>query len=210
MDPCAHPSLLSTHGQFLSFKYGPMPERTLVPQFSLCSTMLHHDIRPPIPYGWEWELDSDPYQDDDEDKDGAYKGDFPWRHKVDERLGWRGRTTGMWASWDTSWGHGHRARLVTLASALEGNVSVLGVPEPEDADEVPVREPQTMRLAQVNPAWMDMAFTDKPVGCNEEAGTCNEMEKLWEFRRVQRRHEEGRYKFILDVRALRVHICIIG
>lgn len=193
MNPCAHPSLLTTHGQFLSHKNGPSAQRTLVPRFSLCGTLLHHDIRPPVPYGWEWGSDSDP----DKDEEGAFNGDLPWERKVDERLDWRGRTTGMYASPDTPWVHGHRARLVTLANVLEGNVSVLHVPENEDED--PVGEPEMVRLARVNPAWMDIAFTAGPIACDKNGGTCNEMEKLWEFRRVQPRHEEGRYKFILDV-----------
>ncbi|KIJ07245.1 glycosyltransferase family 90 protein, partial [Paxillus involutus ATCC 200175] len=52
MDPCTHPSLLTSHGQFLSHKAGPFPQHTLVPRFSLCASLLHHDIRPPVPYGW--------------------------------------------------------------------------------------------------------------------------------------------------------------
>ncbi|KAG9311109.1 glycosyl transferase family 90-domain-containing protein [Chiua virens] len=200
MDPCMHPELLTSHGQFLSHDQGPFSRPTLVPRFSFCATVLHHDIRPPVPYGWDWNSDGDP--DGDEDEDGAFEGDVPWERKVDERLGWRGRTTGMWASRNTMWVQGQRARLVTLASALEGNVSVLLTPEKvrEGGEEVtPVGEPETVLLAHVNPAWMDIAFTEKPIGCDERGGTCKEMTKMWEFRRAQGRHEEGRYKFILDI-----------
>ena len=186
MDPCKHPSLLVDHGQFLSHKQGPMPERTLVPRFSLCASTLHHDIRPPVPYGWTWSNDPE---------EGAFEGDVRWEHKVDERLGWRGRTTGMYAEPNSWWALGQRARLVTLANTLEGNVSVLGTSEKE-----PVGEGQELRRAHVNPAWMDVAFTDMPVGC--EAGTCAEMKALWEFRGVQSPRDEGRYKFIIDVRHL--------
>ena len=97
MNPCMHPSLLTTHGQFLSYKTGPVPERTLVPRFSLCATLT---FVPPLQYGWESESDSE--QDEDEDE-GAFDGDVPWERKTNERLGWRGRTTGMHASPDSWW-----------------------------------------------------------------------------------------------------------
>ena len=192
-----HPALLTTHGQFLSHKTGPFPQRTLVPRFSLCATMLHHDIRPPLPYGWAFDSDSDQIEAED---DGAFQGDVPWDRKSNDRLGWRGRTTGMYASPDSWWTNGHRARLVTLTNAVEGNVSVLPVPESgPGAETSPVGEPEDVPLAQAN-AWMDIAFTDHPIGCDEQGGTCDEMAQLWTFGEVQQAHEEGQYKFILDVR----------
>jgi len=190
--------LMNSHGQFLSHKTGPHPESTLVPRFSLCSTLLHHDIRPPFPYGWDFESDSD---DKESREYEAFKGDLQWEDRVDERLGWRGRTTGMWASPKTMWENGHRARLVTLVNTLEGNVTVLRVANADNGgeDAIPVGEPEMVRLARVNPAWMDIAFTEGPIGCDQDGGTCDEMKKLWEFRRMQEKREEGRYKFILDV-----------
>ncbi|KAF8137158.1 glycosyl transferase family 90-domain-containing protein [Boletus edulis] len=202
MDPCKDPSLFTVHGQFLAYERGPTPQRTLVPSFSLCGTLLHHDIRPPIPYGWDFENESDLIEDDEEDGDGAFEGDVPWEYKTNERLGWRGRTTGMGAFPDTLWKHGQRARLVTLTNSLEGNVSVLRVPKNSidngvEAEAIPVGEPESIPLAQINPVWMDVAFTDEPVGC--DGGSCEEMARMWVFREVQERDEEGRYKFILDV-----------
>ena len=208
MNPCTHPSLLTTHGQFLSHKKGPGPQRTLVPLFSYSGTMLHHDIRPPVPYGWKFESDPDLGEDEDdldgEEEDGAFEGDVPWFRKTNERLDWRGRTTGMYASPDTWWVHGHRARLVTLTNTLEGNVGVLRVPMNESgtrAELSPVGEPESVPLSRVNPAWMDIAFTEKPIACDQDRGTCDVMEKLWAFQGLQKRPEEGLYKFIIDVSA---------
>ncbi|KAF8547496.1 hypothetical protein OG21DRAFT_1424729 [Imleria badia] len=197
MDPCIYPSLLTTHGQFLAHGKGPRPQRTLAPLFSHCATLLHHDIRPPVPYGWQFESDSDP-DEDDEEEGGGFEGDLPWDRKVNDRLGWRGRTTGMFASPDMVWVHGHRARLVTLTNALEGNVSVLHVPNESWAAEQtsPVGEPESVPLARANPEWMDVSFTGAPIQCEE---TCEEMARLWDFREEQGRPEEGKYKFILDV-----------
>ncbi|KAH7882833.1 glycosyl transferase family 90-domain-containing protein [Phlebopus sp. FC_14] len=184
MDPCMHPSLLTSHGQFLSHSAGPFPQSTLVPRFSLCSTLLHHDIRPPVPYGWA------------DGSNAETEEDVPWELKVDQRLGWRGSTTGMWASPTSPWPYSHRSRLVSVANSLHGSVSVLPVPENEST---PVGEPVDLELRSVNPAWMDIAFTDKPVGCDEDAGTCKLMEGTWDFRRRQGRAEEGEYKFIFDI-----------
>ncbi|KAF8550378.1 hypothetical protein OG21DRAFT_1446675 [Imleria badia] len=199
MDPCLHPSLLTAHGEFLQHNAGPNPERTLVPRFSLCATLLHHDIRPPMPYDWNFESDSDPGEDDDGDEGGAFAEDLPWDRKVYNRLGWRGHTTGMHAYTNIAWQNGHRERLVTLTNALEGNVSVLHVHSNEseaEAEASPAGEPESMPLAQVNPAWMDVAFTDEPFQCH---GTCDDMARLWTFQAAQGRDEEGRYKFIIDV-----------
>ncbi|KAI6104130.1 glycosyl transferase family 90-domain-containing protein [Pisolithus sp. B1] len=184
MDPCMHPSLLVSHGQFLSHNTGPYPQKTLVPRFSLCRTHLHHDIRPTVPYGW---ISGVALEE---------QGDVPWEEKIDERLDWRGSNTGLFASPKTAWSYAQRARLVSLANSVIGNVSILPVPENENTR---VGEPDEVRLARVNPAWMDVAFVNKAIMCDEQGGTCKEMEKMWEFRRSQGRKEEGRYKFIFDV-----------
>ncbi|KAG6380385.1 glycosyltransferase family 90 protein [Boletus reticuloceps] len=199
MNPCMHPSLLATHGQFLRYETGPFPETTLVPRFSLCGTVLHHDIRPPVPYGWDFDSDPEP-EENEEDGGGAFEEDLPWEHKANERLDWRGRTTGIYASPDSWWGNGHRQRLVTLANSLEGNVSVLRAPESGmeyEVEATPVGEPESVPFAQINPSWMNVAFTDKPIACDQ--GTCDEMTRIWPFLEVQGKSEEGQYKFILDV-----------
>ena len=157
-----------------------------------------------MPYGWNFESDSD----EEDDEGGAFEGDVPWDRKVNERFGWRGRTTGMYAFPDRSWVNGHRARLVTLTNGLEGDVSVLRVPGNESwamAEASPVGKPESVPLARVNPDWMDVSFTGAPIQCDE---MCDEMARLWDFREVQGREEEGRYKFILDVR--RQFLCSVA
>ena len=62
-----------------------------------------------------------------------------------------------------------------------------------------VGEPESVLLAGVNPAWLDVAFTDRPISCDQDNGTCDEMERLWVFQEIQGRHEEKQYKFILNV-----------
>jgi hypothetical protein len=140
-----------------------------------------------VPYGWAFESNLDPDKDEDE---GAFAGDLPWDRKVNERLGWRGRTTGMYASPDSWWTNGHRARLVTLANAFEGNVSVLRVPPRKSVsggEATPVGQPRNVPLSRVNSAWMDIAFTDRPIACDEDGGTCDEMARLWRCRTDMKR-----------------------
>ncbi|KAL4071930.1 glycosyltransferase family 90 protein [Scleroderma yunnanense] len=184
MDPCVHPELLVSHGQFLSHNKGPYPQRSLLPRFSLCKTSLHHDIRPPVPYGWVPGADLE------------LKGDVPWAQKVDERLNWRGTTTGLFASPQNAWRHAHRSRLVSLANTVQGTLTILPVPMHEWER---VGEPEEMKVARVNPAWMDVAFVGKPLACDDARGTCREMKETWEFRRMQNQKEEGRYKYIFDI-----------
>ena len=74
-------------------------------------------------------------------------------------------------------------------------MSVLRVP----VNESEVGKPESVPLAHINPAWLDAAFTNRPISCDQDGGTCHEMERLWVFQEVQGRHEEGQYKFILDV-----------
>jgi hypothetical protein len=105
----------------------------------------------------------------------------------------------MYASPNSWWARGHLERLVTLATALKGNVSVLRVRVNENgsgAEVSPVGEPESVPLGRVNPTWMDVAFTGQPIGCDQNGGTCDEMERSWAFREVQKRSEKGLYKWV--------------
>ncbi|KAF7980093.1 hypothetical protein HWV62_39904 [Athelia sp. TMB] len=180
MDPCLHPSLLHHSGQFVSWDYGPPPERLFVPQFSYSSTPLHHDIVTGAPNAWV--ADTDP------------KEDLPWEQKVEERLLWRGSTTGMWASADTRWRSQQRVRLVQLTNERFGNLSVL--PPRETRDER-VGAPEAWAAARVNPAMMDVVFAGEPNSC--EDATCDEMLATLPFRGRMGLAEAGLYKYVFDV-----------
>lgn len=129
---------------------------------------------------------------------------MPWSQKVDGRLNWRGSTTGIYASPDKAWSYAQRFRLVAVANAFEGNMGVLRATKDELET---VEETEEMELARVNPAWMDVAFAGKAIGCDEVNGSCKEIEEAWEFKKTQEKEEEGRYKFIIDVSALSVRFC---
>ncbi|KAG2351992.1 glycosyl transferase family 90-domain-containing protein [Suillus spraguei] len=180
MDPCLNPSILRSHGQFLSHNTGPDPQATLTPRFSFCSTLIHHDIRPAAPYGWV---------DDLPDSDNP-----PWEERVDERLLWRGTNTGIYHGVDTRWRQGHRDHLIQCVNDMEGTVDVLRSPL---NDSEPVGEPVPWRKAHLNPALMDIQFSGNAQPC--APGICDEVDKVYDWRRIQTQQEAGRYKYVFDI-----------
>ena len=190
MDPCLHPSLLTSHGEFLAqLPNGPVQHQRLIPQFSYCPTTLHQDIRPSVPINWVEDL---------------YPGDdLEWEDKVDERLMWRGTNTGMWHNeGKTRWRESQRARLVFWATELEGTASVL-VPPKNGSDDggasQRVGEPVEMRKAMLNPGMLDIAFAGEPNSCAPE--TCTLLDEIFEWKGPMNMKKAGRYKYVLDVRS---------
>ncbi|KAF9561686.1 hypothetical protein CPC08DRAFT_742417 [Agrocybe pediades] len=181
MDPCIHPEHFYHHGQFLSHNYGPSPQSALVPEFSYCSTTIHHNIRFPVPYGWVEDIY--PRKDDPE-----------WDDKLDERLLWRGSATGMYHGKNARWRNSHRDHLVSFTNDLNGTLSVL------PPDRKPGERIETMRevkKALLNPAVMDIAFGGTPNGCPPEV--CEEMERIYPWRDWQSIKEAGNYKYVVDM-----------
>ena len=156
----------------------------MVPQFSYSSTSLHHDILPATPINWVEDItrESDPKFED----------------KTDDRLLWKGSTTGMWAGEDTRWRNQHRMRLVRLANQLNGTIDVLRSTSPTER----VGESVQMSMARVNPAMLDVSFTGEPHSCAE--GTCEVVRDEYEFRKYHSVEKSGSYKYILDVRELQL------
>lgn len=186
MDPCNHPELLRLHGQFLSHNRGPVPHRQMIPQFSYCPTMLHHDIMPSMPINWIGDIN--PRSDDPE-----------WSDKEDDRLYWRGRNTGMWHGRDTQWRLAQRTRLVDLAlKGYEHNVTVLR-PKRDESDRVGTA--LKVKRGRYAPALLDFAFISEPVSCEDH--TCDELQRIFEFRMPHNARMAGRYKYIMDVSSLR-------
>ncbi|KAF7973136.1 hypothetical protein HWV62_16184 [Athelia sp. TMB] len=179
MDPCLHPSLLRLSGQYLAHNYGPIPERLLVPQFSYSSTPVHHDILPATPINWV--ADTDP------------RDDVPWAEKAEERLLWRGTSTGIWHDVGMRWRPQQRMRLVQLANERAGHVDIL---PPRETREEKVGLPEMWPAARVNPAMMDVVFAGEPNSCQK--ATCEEMRKMVPFREMMGPEEAGMYKYVFD------------
>ncbi|KAF7377561.1 Beta-1,2-xylosyltransferase 1 [Mycena sanguinolenta] len=181
MNPCLHPRHFWLHGQFLSYGKGPTPERDMVPEFSDCSSTIHHNIHIPTPYGWVEDIS--PRSDDP-----------PWDDKVDERLMWRGSSTGISHNSRTRWHNSHRITLMRVANDLKGTMGILA---PWKNAREAVGEPIEVRKARVNPGVMDVAFAGDPIMCEGE--TCKELQKMFPWRRRQSVQESGDYKYVIDV-----------
>lgn len=177
MNPCDNPNLFYNHGQFLSHNNGPGAQDTFVPEFSYCSTTLHHDIRFPIPYLWVDDMD-DPEFDE----------------KLDERLLWRGSNTGMFQNSKLHWEHSHRNFLVESANEMYGTAKVL---DPTKLKGEKLGEFKELRKAHLNPALMDIAFTGNPISCSP--GTCKVLEQMYVWKDYQSYAEAGNYKYVFDV-----------
>ncbi|KAF5391052.1 hypothetical protein D9757_003999 [Collybiopsis confluens] len=182
MDPCQHPRLFWRHGQFLSHNKGPDPYPTMIPEFSSCTTFLHHNIRVPTPYGW---VDEKQLADDPDFED-----------KIDERLLWRGTNTGAYHAPQMRWQNSHRDTLVRISNEVNGSIEYLVPPKPGYED-YPVGEPQIARKSRFNPSMMDTSFVREPTQCDE--AVCNHMKNIYEYKKHQGAKEASNYKYVLDI-----------
>ncbi|KAJ2932199.1 hypothetical protein H1R20_g4882, partial [Candolleomyces eurysporus] len=181
MDPCQHTNHFLIHGQLLGLRTGPTPQAYMVPEFSHCSTTMHHNIRMPTPYGFVEEVL--PRSDDP-----------PFDEKVDDRLLWRGRNTGIFHGRDTLWQNAHRDYFVRLANEIEGTVDILSA-NVSQAERV--GSPRRFRKSRINPATMDVAFAQEPIMCAPEV--CDILESMYQFMPFQSGKESGKYKYVIDV-----------
>ncbi|SJL16212.1 uncharacterized protein ARMOST_19731 [Armillaria ostoyae] len=181
MDPCLHPHLLREHGQFLPWGKGPFPSRHMVPSFAYSQTLLHHDITIAHRASWLGELS-------DEEA-------IPWEKKTDDRLHWRGRTTGVPLVQHMEWQFSHRIRMIDwVEKGMDGNVTILTPPR---SSEERVGKGESVRKARYGPAMLDMAFSDDPGQCDPDV--CEELKKKYEFTRWRSQKDQSRYKYIFDV-----------
>ncbi|KAJ7220600.1 glycosyl transferase family 90-domain-containing protein [Mycena pura] len=182
MDPCLHPRHFWHHGQFLSHGKGPTPQHEMVPEFSYCSTHIHHNIRFPTPYSWV--------------EDIFPRSDDPaWDEKSNDRAVWRGSNTGIRYTARTRWQTSHRIALMHAANDKDGNLTVLS---PTKGWTEPVGEPLVMKKSLLNPGIFDVAFAGNPILCDEEI--CKHLQSIFPWqRRRQSVKEAGDYKYVIDV-----------
>lgn len=177
MDPCYHPHLVHLNGYLANHNVAPVPRRAFIPAFTQSKTLLHADILG-IP------IEGFPDSGDD----------MPWKDKVDNRLLWRGSNTGMWHAPHTSWNMSQRLRFVGLANRKHGNISLL-LPT-ENEDDV-VGEPQDWSLADLNEAFMDVAFTSVHQ-CSDEA-ICERIQREYRVGKPVYEEVAKKYKYIMDI-----------
>lgn len=193
MDPCQNPSIFYNHAQYVAHDLGPKPQPVLAMQFAYCSTPLFHDLQTPSFISW---------MDDVHPREN----DVEWEEKTDERLLWRGRNTGMNHDKGTRWIYSQRIRLVRITNEMNGTERVL-MP-PLDSDITGMGDETTRRVGEgvdvkkslLNPAIMDISFTDRPLGCWPEA-YCEYMKTLFDFKPDYNAHgkDAGNHKYLVDV-----------
>lgn len=128
MDVCSNPSLLELHGSFAGRHAAHSP---LEPIFSIAKTSAHSDILSVPMDSWD-----------------PSSSHMAWANKTNDRLFWRGRTTGNAYSRHIDWRQEHRFRLVSMGEA--GKV----VTKDENGREA---------VQEVDKSWFDIGFVGQPL-----------------------------------------------
>ncbi|PLW52221.1 hypothetical protein PCANC_01647 [Puccinia coronata f. sp. avenae] len=170
---CDHPNLLQLNG-FLS-----ATQPKVHPFFPLFSfTKLHGFAELPLSPPSQF------YQD---------LGDDPeWSEKVDQ-LFWRGSTTGTFFSTMTNWRRSQRTRLVMFCNQARGNLSVRTTDENERLEYF---DSDTQVL---NEKYFDIGFTNAPVQCDNNDGTCDAVRNTYVFKPYASHSTSNQFKYLLDV-----------
>ncbi|KDQ16303.1 glycosyltransferase family 90 protein [Botryobasidium botryosum FD-172 SS1] len=180
MNPCHHPDLVHLIGFLSSHGKGPAPHSKMAPSFAMCSTHLHSDIRTAVPEQFTEDVGEDP----------------AWADKTEDKLVWRGTTTGILVAEDFPWEMSQRFRLVALGHQRAGTYDVL---RPAENDTVAVGNPKGVRVGPMNDLFVDVAFTGKPVQCDIMGSACRKAEEGWEFRRPQKWEQANQFKYMMDI-----------
>lgn len=183
-DLCQHPELLGLHGMLSGRNPHVQPE--LLPVFSLSKTTLNTDILGVPTEQWVSEMPA-----------------IPWKQRSRNRLMWRGSNTGAYHSTETTWRDSHRARLVKMTTTGEDgdHDEVWMLPAPLVGGEQSLKDTAVKGIRSgVNSQMLDIAFAGKPLQCNEEDGTCDDLMDEYTFKAVHMTFEEAlQFKFIVDI-----------
>jgi hypothetical protein len=164
MDICQHPEIMPIHG----FTTAPGTNAgPLVPLFTFAKTNIHSDILvTPL------EQYSDTYIGFDPD----------FMDKKENKVLWRGSTTGADFDSHSDWRASQRSRLHFMTHERHGFKEVLVLEEEEETSGVDgegiVRE-KSMEIEKMNRDYMDISFSGGPVQCDKE--TCALLKKVINF-----------------------------
>lgn len=87
MDPCTNPDLVHLMGFLSSHGKGPGPSFQMFPVMAMCKTLLHSDVLGVSAEAWTEDVGDDP----------------EWDDKPDNRVLWRGKTTGIYFKHSVPW-----------------------------------------------------------------------------------------------------------
>lgn len=178
MDPCQHPSHAYLVGMLEGHGIGPLPSEKLYPSFSMCSSPLHSDILTVANEMWTEDVGVDP----------------EWDDKTDERLAWRGSTTGVLFNEKNRWWLSQRARLVEVANRRNGTVEV--IPSPDEPVDVTGLTSE-LNIGWANDIFMDVGFSGTPLQCEGEA--CDRVAREMRFKDTRTKEQFNQHKYIMDV-----------
>ena len=192
MSPCLHPTHITLNGYLSQYHYphqnGPTPSSVLAPIFGICATAIHNDILTVAPEQFTEGVGADPL----------------WSDKVDQRLLWRGRNTGVLHQSGNEWNLSQRIRLVEMGTRRGGETNVL-LPRGSTASagdggtwNGAVGYGETVSTSALNAAFMDVAFVGKPIQCRDPV--CAELQRMFEWRNYQSWQDAWVYKYIIDVK----------
>ncbi|KAH7096655.1 hypothetical protein BKA62DRAFT_492198 [Auriculariales sp. MPI-PUGE-AT-0066] len=176
LDICSAPDLIPLSPLGSRPGPGPSPDRTLFARFARSKTLLHPDIL------------GVPLVEMNESQD-----DIPWANKTDQRMLWRGRTTGgRWAKapWDIQRSSA-RLRFVALTGLKNGTVPVL-LPPHNDTSDFEVRDIELSELNQL----FDVGIIDT-VQCDPEI--CERIKQTHNVKEPIFPDKGKHYKYIFDV-----------
>ncbi|GFZ52387.1 hypothetical protein JCM24511_10160 [Saitozyma sp. JCM 24511] len=181
MDLCEHPENVPLHGA-LTGKHPGEGDWTLNPLFVLSKTTLHADI---LGVSVEQVVEG--------------MRDVPWEEKREEKVMWRGRTTGIVYSKGAPWRTTQRPRLIKLANDNQGEVEILG-PSKGMRGRTVEEELRKIPIAMANEHYLDIAFVEEPIQCDASDGTCQEIVDEYRFAEGIISHDAAlHYKYIIDV-----------
>lgn len=167
-DLCSNPYLIPLHGLTIEAHEPdshPRPHSQLLPLFSLAKTSINSDILiTPL-----------------EQFERRPAKDRAWEKKRDPRLAWRGSPTGIsMMSKDVDWRNSHRWRLHLFANNASNAETEVMVPyiDEEGAEGRGKLGMKTEKMPANGVAdwFFDIHLTGGPLQCDEDDGTCDEME----------------------------------
>ncbi|GAA5882446.1 hypothetical protein JCM16303_001739 [Sporobolomyces ruberrimus] len=171
-DVCHHPEFRKLHGHTMG---QGVPLGPLVPLFTFAKTKLQSDIL------------STPLEQYEEHYIGY---DPPWEGKSQNKLLWRGSTTGVEFDRHTPWRLSQRARLHIMSHETEGDRAVIW------SQRGKLRE-SNISAATLNQLYMDTSFSGDVQQCDEE--TCELIRNTMEFKPTIGIDESNTYKYFIDV-----------
>lgn len=178
MDICDRPEMMNLHGAFI----GKDPVvQDLTPIFSLSKTTLHADVLGVATERWQ-----------------EHMKQVPWSEKNGSRLLWRGSTTGMVHSVNTSWRQHQRTRLIEMANGgVDRSMTLLPPPKAMRGESIS-RIYKDAAWDEMDDEFLDVSFTGGPIQCDDET-TCQQLGEDYAYGEMVGHDEAVMYKYVLDV-----------